>query len=86
MKYILAWNSRRLGGRDTERYFISYMNRVGDIHITSAPDICGAKAFSSRQNAKWMIEKIERCTADLGIIDIVQMTDKELFEARLKGK
>ena len=86
MKYLITWSARTLGGLSDQRYYIGHVTHPTVINIDSATEISGAKAFNSRQNAEWIIKKIERRTADLGIIDIIEMTDKELFEARLKSK
>ena len=92
MNHIITWSASPLYRKTADRvscdkrYYIKHKNSSSVINITSATEISGAKVFDSHGHAKWIINEIERHTSDLGIIDIIEMTDKELFEARLKGK
>lgn len=85
MKYVITWSLRRLSGPSDQWWFVAYENRPTNIQITSSEIIGHAKAFNSRQDATRQIKQIERRTSDLGIMDIIEMTNKEVFEARLKG-
>jgi len=87
MNYIITWNAHKVDiGRSSQRYYIKHKTQTSVINITSATEINSAKVFDSHGQAKFTIKEMERHTAELGIIDIIEMTDKELFETRLRGK
>jgi len=79
--YVLIWKSY---GSDEIRYFVSSENSK-DVYLMSSTDQLGeAKIFSRHVDAEFERHLVARFSNELSTT--IEISDRELFEARLKGE
>ncbi len=79
--YVLIWKSRK---DNKITYFSDYENSLEVCSITSTDQLGEAKVFSRHVDAEFERHYAVRFSNE--IITTIEVSDRELFEARLKGE
>lgn len=85
MNYILMWYVGDEGVPENRRYYVKYAIGPQVRSVTGTRSISDATVFDDWRNANYVMERIRDRTIGYGSIEKINMTDKELFKARLKN-
>ena len=79
------WYEGSEGIPENRRYYVKYAIGPTVRSVTGTKSISGTRVFDDWRNANWVMERIRTRTIGFGSIVVINMSDKELFEARLRG-
>jgi hypothetical protein len=79
MKYILARNSHSAG----QVYYVRRFNGAGTPQVVH--NIIDAFLFDDKEEVAYLLEDLNNRTHTINFYKAIELTDKDVFEMRLKG-